>query len=395
MDKKFRVLMVAACPFPFPRGTPIRIQRMAESLAINGHEVHVATYHLGEHQVDTPYTIHRIIRLPFYNKLDPGPSVIKLLLVDPLLTIKLIRLIAKYKFDIIYAHHFEGFICALPSRLLVKRPVVFDIHTLLEAELPYYGPSRTQGLLSRIGKIFDTTLPVYADHVVGISEEIVNKVSREAHVPPEKISLISNGVELELFMTAQPDRDRLDNKGIILAYAGNFARYQGIETMLKALSLLKETNQGITLKLISKNDLSAYQPLLRELGIERQINHIQVPFSELPQQLANADILVNPRFASAGYPLKLLNYMAAGKPVITMSGTSHKTIHGQTGWVVEGSAPADLAVGIQYLIDHPDLREQLGKNARRYVEENFMWVEKTRQLELIFEGLVSMPSGYH
>jgi 1,2-diacylglycerol 3-alpha-glucosyltransferase len=196
-------------------------------------------------------------------------------------------------------------------------------------------------------------------------------------------------------MTAQPDRDRLDNKGIILAYAGNFARYQGIETMLKALSLLKETNQGITLKLISKNDLSAYQPLLRELGIERQINHIQVPFSELPQQLANADILVNPRFASAGYPLKLLNYMAAGKPVITMSGTSHKTIHGQTGWVVEGSAPADLAVGIQYLIDHPDLREQLGKNARRYVEENFMWVEKTRQLELIFEGLVPMPSGYH
>jgi len=393
MEEKFSVLMVAACPFPLPRGTPIRIQRMAESLAMNGHEVHVATYHLGEHKVDTPYTIHRIIQVPFYNKLEPGPSVIKLLLVDPLLTLKLIRLIAKYKFDIIYAHHYEGFICALSARLLKKHPVVFDIHTLLAVELPYYGPTNAEGLLRRVGEKIDTTLPVYADHVVGISEEIVAKVTREAHVAPEKISLISNGVELELFMAAQPDRERLENAGIILAYAGNFARYQGIETMLKALSLLKETNQGITLNLISINELKEYQPLLRKLGIEQHVNHIQVPFSDLPQQLANADILINPRFVSAGYPLKLLNYMAAGKPVITMSGTSHKTIHGQTGWVVQGNDPVDLATGIQYLIDNPDLREKLGTNARQYVEDNFLWAEKTRQLEQIFAELVPDTAG--
>ena len=114
--------MVAACPFPYPRGTPIRIQRMAESLAKNGHEVHVAAYHLGESPADTDYVIHRINRIPFYKKFDPGPSVIKLLFVDPLLTLKLLRLVSKFQFDLIYAHHYEGFMGALPARLSGKLP---------------------------------------------------------------------------------------------------------------------------------------------------------------------------------------------------------------------------------------------------------------------------------
>ena len=386
--------MVAACPFPYPRGTPIRIQRMAESLASNGHEVHVAAYHLGESLADTAYVIHRINRIPFYKKFDPGPSVIKLLFVDPLLTLKLIRLVSKFQFDLIYAHHYEGFMGALSARLSGKLPVVFDIHTLLEEELPYYGLPGLRGFMAGIGRIFDTTLPVYADHIVGISEEIVEKVIREAHVAPENTTVISNGVELELFLAAQPDRKRPTDERITLAYAGNFARYQGIETMFKALSLLIESNPGINLSLISQNGLDEYQPLIHELGIESRINHIRVPFAELPQQLANADILVNPRFVGAGYPLKLLNYMAAGKPVITMSGTSHKTIHGQTGWVVQGSDPAELAAGIQHLIDNPGLRAKLGANARQYVRENFMWAEKTRQLERIFAGLVSNTEGF-
>ena len=41
-----RIAIVAACPFPLPRGTPVRILRMAEALADRGHEVHVVTYHL-------------------------------------------------------------------------------------------------------------------------------------------------------------------------------------------------------------------------------------------------------------------------------------------------------------------------------------------------------------
>lgn len=391
MPKKFRLLLVAACPFPYPRGTPIRIYRMAESLARRGHEIHVVTYHLGEQSDGLPYTIHRIPNIPFYQKLDPGPSFMKLTLIDFLLTIKLLKIISKHRFDLIYAHHFEGFICALPVRLFRKLPIVFDIHTLLETELPHYGLLIGNKVLRWIGRVFDTNLPGKADHIVGISDEIVNKMIQEAKVSPEGVSLITNGVELELFVSAKPEPDKKDNSKIVLAYAGNFARYQGIEVMLAALRILKDSDPDISLNLISNNALDTYRGLIKELQIESNIKHISIPFTELPRQLADADILINPRFVSAGYPLKLLNYMAAGKPIVTLVGTSHKIVHGETGWIVQGSDPLDLANGIQHLIGNPELREQLGVNARQYVKDNFMWNEKAKQIERICLELVSTP----
>ena len=45
------IAMVAACPFPAPRGTPIRALRLAEALAARGHRVHVVTYHYGQGEV--------------------------------------------------------------------------------------------------------------------------------------------------------------------------------------------------------------------------------------------------------------------------------------------------------------------------------------------------------
>ena len=64
MSDRLRIAMLAACPFPWPRGTPIRIHRMTEALARHGHEVHVVTYHLGKELSASPYEVHRIRDVP-------------------------------------------------------------------------------------------------------------------------------------------------------------------------------------------------------------------------------------------------------------------------------------------------------------------------------------------
>lgn len=56
--------MVAACPLPYPRGTRVRILRMAEALARRGHEVHVVTYHLGAGELSPMLHVHRIRDVP-------------------------------------------------------------------------------------------------------------------------------------------------------------------------------------------------------------------------------------------------------------------------------------------------------------------------------------------
>jgi len=78
-----RIAMVAACPFPWPRGTPVRIHRLAEALGQMGHDVHVTTYHLGERGHEAPFTVHRIRDIPSYRYCEPGPTLRKLVYLDP------------------------------------------------------------------------------------------------------------------------------------------------------------------------------------------------------------------------------------------------------------------------------------------------------------------------
>ena len=84
MSRRLNIAMVAACPFPSPRGTPVRIHRMAEALAHRGHSVHVVTYHLGRDVRIPNVQIHRIGNVPFVSKIKIGPSFAKLVLDLPL-----------------------------------------------------------------------------------------------------------------------------------------------------------------------------------------------------------------------------------------------------------------------------------------------------------------------
>jgi hypothetical protein len=59
MSRTLRIAMLAACPFPAPRGTPARIRRLAEALTARGHDVQVLAYHHGAGEA-LPYPVHRI-----------------------------------------------------------------------------------------------------------------------------------------------------------------------------------------------------------------------------------------------------------------------------------------------------------------------------------------------
>ena len=136
MTERLRIAMVAACPFPWPRGTPIRIHRMAEALALRGHDIHVVTYHLGEELTQAPFTIHRIGNVLGYRHTAPGPTLRKLAQLNPMLVRLLRRLNGENRFDVVHAHHYEGLLCAsfAPS----DAPVIYDAHTMLVGELPHY-----------------------------------------------------------------------------------------------------------------------------------------------------------------------------------------------------------------------------------------------------------------
>ena len=129
--------MVAACPLPWPRGTPIRIDRMAEALVDRGHTVDIVTYALGNAAIPFPYTLHRVGTQGRGTELRPGPSLRKLLWLDPQLVARLTRLLRSHAYDVIHAHHYEGLMIALAARRFAGGcPIVYDSHTLLPPSCP-------------------------------------------------------------------------------------------------------------------------------------------------------------------------------------------------------------------------------------------------------------------
>jgi len=388
--KRLTIAVVAACPFPVPRGTPVRIQRLGEELAERGHRVIVVTYHHGIGEASPSLVVQRIRPVRSYTKLGPGPSYGKLLLLDPLLTVKLAGILSRERVDVIHAHHFEGLMVGVVARLGRKIPMVFDVHTLLTSELPLYPMPLLPAAVKRwAAAAGDRRLPSWADHVAVVTERIRGKLLETKAVSAERVSLVPNGVETDLFAVPGHNGGRSASKQPTLIFTGNLAPYQGIDLLLSAFQRVLARRQDARLQIVTDWSFDDYAPLARDLGISSAIDLVQAPFAEVPRLLAGADIAVNPRVDCDGIPVKLLNYMAASRPVVSFMSSAPGLRHRETGWLVRDGDVDGLARGALTLLDDVELARRLGRNARRFVEAEHSWGRSADRCEEIYYRLVA------
>lgn len=208
-----------------------------------------------------------------------------------------------------------------------------------------------------------------------------NLVSR--NVPPEKIEVLPNSLDLEFIGTVSKDNGfRLDN-GIgadefLVMYSGSIALKHDLQTFVDAAAQFAP-EEGVMFSLVgegpSRDDL-----LARARG--RSISNLRFlplqPRGSLPAQLRAANALAITQQKAVGdavFPGKLLYYMAVGRPIVAAvnadSETGRFVREHQIGLVVEPENPGALAQAVRFLKENPSAAERMGKKGREVAERMF------------------------
>ena len=109
---------------------------------------------------------------------------------------------------------------------------------------------------------------------------------------------------------------------------------------------------------------------------------------EVPDLLVSADIALNPRLECDGLPQKLLNHMAAGKPVVSFAGSAKLLADGEHGLIVAYADAIAFARAIDRLLDDVELARRLGTAGWEFVRSRLSWDAAARRVEAVYERVL-------
>lgn len=388
-EKSLRILMIAPTPYFADRGCHVRIYEEARALTKLGHEVCIVTYHLGR---DMPgVRVVRIPRVPWYNKLDAGPSWHKPYL-DILLLWKAVFEARSFRPHLIHAHLHEGALIGSVLKFLLRIPLLFDYQGSLTGESLNHGFLREASPLTKIFRRLEGFIDRRADHLITSSAKGQDELVRDWGIAPERVTNLIDGVDTEIFRPLSQSEARrklgIPDEVKLVVYLGLFNRYQGVDLLLDAIALIKAENSNIRFLLMGFPD-SHYRSKAAEMGIDDVIMFTgRVDYAQAPFFLSAGDLAVSPKLALTEANGKLFNYMACGLPTVVFDNQINLEILGDDGIYVEHGNTASLADAIVATLHNRELMLSLSKRVRERAITVHSWDARSKQLVSVYQKLL-------
>ncbi|MBI2424597.1 MAG: glycosyltransferase family 4 protein [Candidatus Hydrogenedentes bacterium] len=363
---KLRILMLGACNYPVPQGSQVFLRDNALALAERGHEVQLVTYGYGVGRDRSGLKIHRCRRFPGDRKTAAGPSFAKPFL-DLFLVGLLKRVFRQERMDIVYAHNYEALLVAL---LAGTRPIIYHAHNAMADELPYYFP--IHALPQKIGSWLDHTFPRRAGAIVVPHRRLAGHLIVKG-CDHTKVTIVPPPVNLKSFFPCT-----VETKIPPVLYTGNLDAYQNLGLLFAAMEIVQKRIPSVELIIATNEDADI--PGATVMPIKG--------FDSLQQLLAKDHVMAMPRVSWSGYPVKLINGMAAGMAIVACESAAYPLTDGKNGIIVpDDDVEAFAAALVRLLLDH-ELRRRLGKQARKTIEDEHRPEDVAKKLEAIAIALL-------
>lgn len=388
-----KILMLAPTPFFSDRGCHVRIYEEARTLIAQGHQVEIVTYHLGR---DLPGIVtHRIPSVPWYRKLEAGPSWHKPYL-DILLFCKAVAVIRRFRPDLLHAHLHEGAFVGMLLKKIFRLPLLFDCQGSLTGEIIDHGfvgkGSFAAALFGRIEAFINNA----ADTIITSSTPAAADLTEKWGVAKNLVTAVTDGVNTEEFVATERLQARkllaLPTGAPVAAFLGLFNRYQGVDLLLDVITTLKQRGSTVHFLLMGFPD-EQYRRRAVDMGIDDMITFTgKVDYAKAPLFLSAADVALSPKISLTEANGKLFNYMACGLPCVVFDTPVNREILGETGIYARFADADDFAAKLESLLQDGSRCTELGALSREKAVRDHSWQSRGEVLAQIYRRLLPRRS---
>lgn len=385
-------------------GMNVYVRDLTRALGPKGIHVDVFTRSQDEH---VPHVLHdlgygnRVVHIP------AGPEV-------PLTKDALVGHIPEFvqgilrfaeskslRYDVIHSHYWMSGIAARDLKKAWGTPVVHMFHTLgLMKQRVARRPGEVEGEYRLLG---EKEVFCSADRIISATPAEVAQIQWLYKIKTNNVVVIPPGVDTSHFYPISPDEAK-EYIGVppcanMLLFVGRIEPLKGVDTLIQAIAILRQHGVYVCLSVIGgepggadveNTEMRRVQEMSRQAGLDDLVTFLGKRSQDtLPYYYSAADAVVVPSHYES-FGMVALEAMACGVPVVAsqVGGLAFLVQDGETGYTVPADDPQALADHLAVLLQYPDLRARLGRNAAELAKE-YAWEKIADRMIDVYKGLVS------
>lgn len=229
--------------------------------------------------------------------------------------------------------------------------------------------------------------------VMATNESYRNLAITRGGIAPEDVFVVRNGPDLETFRLVPADPSLKYGRKFLVGYVGTMSIQEGLDILVEVADHIRSMGRtDVHFTCVGGGPgLAGLRQMVKDKHLEDVVDFTgRVPDEHLLRVLSTADVCVNPdkpcEMNDISTMIKIAEYMALGKPIVQFDLKEGRVTAGDASLYSDGQdLVGDFAAKILWLLDHPEVRERMGKIGRERVESQLSWDHSEGHLFAAYE----------
>lgn len=236
-----------------------------------------------------------------------------------------------------------------------------------------------------------------ADRVIVVSEALRQHVVDRHGIESEKVVAVQNGADIARFhpgVVPDPHLETLCAGRPTVGFVGSFQKFHGVDGLATMMRTVGSARADTCFLLVGDGpELPHLRDATRALG-DRVICTGSIPHERIPAAVACLDVAVLPETGFYCSPLKLLEWMAAARPIVAAArpAVAEIAVDGEHARLVPPGDAGALHQAVLDLLDHPDIGQRLGAAAADHVRKSLTWQQNAARVLDVCRAAISLQT---